>query len=256
MALLLRPRMIGGVSHVDDDGHFRIQPEGAGPRAATAEPDLLFDRRHRNRPHRGPIRSESTECLQRHQGSHAVIDRPRDDASVRQVDDVGHHHGRVADANQRSRVVAAPGSDVDPEILDLRRLLTLLLLLQMDRLLAHHPDDGALSRQDLHALPDQDLRIPTAYGRKVKEPVVVDVIDHQADLIDVSREHYAKLGVGVDGREAVTLHVRPHTVGEPFGFGPPGAGRGGLVTGRPGQRQQALEKLHSATLHRQWLDST
>ncbi len=86
----------------------------------------------------------------------------------------------------RARVVAVLGADVDVQVLELGRLLALLVLEQVDRLLADHAGDRALARGDLDPLADEDHRVPAADAAEPQEAVVVDVVDDQADLVDVA----------------------------------------------------------------------
>ena len=48
------------------------------------------------------------------------------------------------------------------------------------------PGTRAVARGDLDALADEDHRIPAADAGEPEEPVVVDVVDDQADLVDVA----------------------------------------------------------------------
>ena len=48
------------------------------------------------------------------------------------------------------------------------------------------PGSGAVARDELDALADEDLRVPAADADEAQEAVVVDVRDDQADLVDVA----------------------------------------------------------------------
>ena len=56
----------------------------------------------------------------------------------------------------------AGGADVDPEILDLGDLLPVVLVHDVDRLLADHADHVPLPRQEPHPLPHEHLVVPAA----------------------------------------------------------------------------------------------
>jgi hypothetical protein len=70
------------------------------------------------------------------------------------------------------------------------------------------------------------------------------VVDHQTDLVDVTGQHDPRLAVRDHGGETVTCHIRPDPIGKRLGLLAPGASRHALESGRPGQRQQALEELY------------
>ena len=124
--------------------------------------------------------------LEGHEAAQAVVHGARHDAAVRELDGLAGDHGDVADAHQAARVLAVLRADVDVEVAQLRDLLALLVAQQVDRLLAHHAGDHAAARGDLHALADEDHRVPAADAGEPQEAVVVDVVDDQADLVDVA----------------------------------------------------------------------
>ena len=115
-----------------------------------------------------------------------VVHRARDDAAVRVLDRLAGDHRDVADAHPAARLVAVGGADVDVQLAQLGDLLALLLLEQVDRLLADDAGDGAVARGDLDALADEDHRVPAADAAEPEEALVVDVVDDQADLVDVA----------------------------------------------------------------------
>ena len=68
-------------------------------------------------------------------------------------------------------------------------------------------EDRAVGRPDGHPLADEHLRVPAADGLDIKETVVVDVLDDQADLVAVARP--ASLAGGFAGfLAAMTLPCR------------------------------------------------
>ena len=75
--------------------------------------------------------------------------------------------------------------------LHLGDLLALVVLEQVDRLLADDAGDRAVARGELDALADEDLRVPAADAGEAQEALVVDVGDDQADLVDVADDRRA-----------------------------------------------------------------
>ena len=96
----------------------------------------------------------------------------------------------------RARVVAVLRADVDVQVLELRRLLALLGVEQVDRLLADHARDRPVARDHLEPLADEHDRVPAADRGEPQVAVVVDVVDDQPDLVDVAddRDHRAVAG--------------------------------------------------------------
>src|SRR5439155_20471749 len=137
------------------------------------------------------------------------------------------------------------------QVLDLRGLLALVVLEQVDRLLADDAADHPVAGGDLHALADEDLRVPPADPDEAQEPVVVDVRDDQADLVDVADDCQPRpVGGALDARPH-----RPHDVGGDLGeLGcriSERGGRRGLVSRRAGRGEQRAQNggnRHSRTL--------
>ena len=104
-------------------------------------------------------------------------------------------------------LVLALGADVEPQVLDLRHLLPLLLVEQVDRLAGDDAQHRALRAPDGQPLADEDLRVPAADGRDVDEAVVVDVLHDQADLVAVPGQHDPQRGC----RRSATAITLPWT---------------------------------------------
>jgi hypothetical protein len=129
------------------------------------------------------------------------------------------------------------------QVLELGRLLALVGLEQVDRLLAHHAGDGPVLRVQLDALADEVDRVPPADAAEPQEALVVDVADHQPDLVDVADDRQARRarrGPGHAGRRRAH-DVGAHVVAErPRGVLPHGGGRA-LAPGRAGRGQQVAQ---------------
>src|SRR5918993_891923 len=109
----------------------------------------------------------------------------------------------------RARVVAVLGADVDVQALELGRLAPVLLgLEQVDRLLADDAGHRAVARGDLDPLADEDHGIPAADAGEPEEAVVVDVVDDQADLVDVADDRHRAAVAGAGHKRPVRLATR------------------------------------------------
>ena len=144
--LLVEVGLVGRERHVDDDDEVGLERERRRPRAR--ERDLLL--RHRERGDVGRrvagLRHQPRRLVG-HVATEAVVHRPRDEPPVRVLDRLAADHRDVADAHQRARVVAVLRADVDVQVLELRRLLALLAVEQVDRPLADHARDRPVARQ-------------------------------------------------------------------------------------------------------------
>jgi hypothetical protein len=175
------------VRDVDDDRHVGLERERAGDRAPEA--GLLLRRRHRaDLAGRAAGLGDQPRRLQRHPGPEAVVHRARRVAPVGQLDRLAGDDRDVADPHHPAGVVAVAGADVDVQVLELRHLLALVGLEEVDRLLADHAGDPPLARRHLDALADEDHRVPAADLAEPQQPVVVDVGDDQPDLVDVTED--------------------------------------------------------------------
>ena len=139
---------------------------------------------------------------------------------------------------QRARLVAVLGADVDVQVLELGDLLAVLVLEQVDRLLADDAGDDA--RRAWRRSTRWPTRIcgsqpPTPMKRR--KPVVVDVGDDQADLVDVADDRQRRAAARARARGRTT---EPIDVGRDLGEGRGGlaedGGGRGLVARRAGAR--------------------
>src|SRR5689334_11467998 len=81
----------------------------------------------------------------------------------------------VAAAKRSLGLRPAGGPDVDPQVLDLGDLVPVVLVHDVDGLLAHHPGHRPLSAQQPHPLPHEHLLIPPADRVEADEAFIVDV---------------------------------------------------------------------------------
>jgi hypothetical protein len=107
---------------------------------------------------------------------------------------------------------------------------------------------GAILAQDPHALADQHLRVPPAQRAEPQVALVVDVVDDQADLVDVPEDRHLRIAVGDRLREARAERVVAR-IGEGRCVLAPDAGRQPLVAAGAGGVDQALKELHRLLAH-------
>ncbi len=229
---------------------------GSRPKALVCAPppvigDLLLRGADRHRARRRRLRRQPPQRFQHHERADPVIDAARDQALVGQLHQSGAQHAGVADAHQLRGLRLVFRADVDPQVRDLRGLVPLVRLDQVDGLLAHGAGHGALAALDPDPLADQDLGVPAADRREVEKAVVVDVHDHHADLVEMAGEHHPRLARGVQRREAVARDVNLGR-GEGLGLVAPQPRRPELEAGRPRRVEQPLEEPERAIVHHPW----
>jgi hypothetical protein len=83
-------------------------------------------------------------------------------------------------------LVAVGSADVDVQALELDHLLARVGVEQVQWLATDDTEHGPVLALHLDPLADQDLRVPAANRREPEEALLVDVPDHQADLVDVA----------------------------------------------------------------------
>ena len=186
---------------------------------------------------RAALLGDQPRRLQRDEGAEPVVHRARDHPAVEQLDRLAGDDRDVAEPHLGARVVGVLGPDVDVQVLELRDLLAVVLLEQMDGLLAHDAGHPALARDELHALAHEDLRVPAADVREPQEAVVVDVHDRQADLVDVADDGEQRPVAGaLDAGHRRAHHVAAD-LREPVRGLAPDLRRRALVAGRAGSRR-------------------
>src|SRR6185436_3558793 len=130
----------------------------------------------------------------------------------------------VADREALLRFGAIGGANINPQIDKLHGVVPLRLLDEVDRLAAHDANDVPAFRQKPDSLADEHLRVPAADRRDVHETLVVDVLDDDADFVDVSVEQDGGAARWVHFGDAVARDVRPNILGKLLGLGAPHAG--------------------------------
>ncbi len=163
------------------------------------------------------------------------------------------HHRRIAHPDaELGDLLAARRAEVDEKLLDLDDALAVLALLHVRRRDADHPEHHApLARADRHTLGEQDTVVPPAERRKAHEALLVDVVDDQADLVQVGVEHQDPVGPAADHGHQRAERVLAHLVGRRLHQRPDHRARIVLEPGRAKRVRQStnkLQRLHSLLL--------
>src|ERR1700687_4645108 len=133
--LLLDSGVIDGKRHIDHDRHLRTDARRADARAPTTVSYLLLRRGDGHDFRRAGLRRVSAQRLEHDEGADTVVDRPRDDPAIRKFHGARIDHPRVTDGKHLLGFLLGLGAEIDPDLGELRRLLSLVGLDQMDRLL-------------------------------------------------------------------------------------------------------------------------
>ncbi len=163
--------------------------------------------------------------------------------------DSGVEHRGVAEPHPLQGLRLGRRTDVDPQVRDLRDFVCVLLLHQMDRLLADHPAHRAARTRDDHPLADEHLGIPAPDAGEVEVPVVVHVRDLEADLVDVPREHQPRCTVGVERGHGVAVHIGRHLIGKSLHLVAPHTSGRGFEARGPRRIEQPLQKVERVWRH-------
>jgi hypothetical protein len=121
-------------------------------------------------------------------------------------------------------------------------LIAIGRLHQVNRLLADHTDDVAVTAHEPDALSDEHLRVPAADRRRVDETLVVDVLHDQPDLVDVAIEHDRRRSARVDLCHGVAGDVAGDLISERRRFFAPNAGGWRLEAGWSRRIEQTFQK--------------
>src|SRR5262249_10830289 len=90
---------------------------------------------------------------------------------------------------------------------------------QVRRLSRYDRGNRSALGPDREVLAKKDLHVPAADRLHVEKAVVVDVLDHETDLVAVPREHDARLAGWIDRGDHVAMAIRLDMVGKLSGPG-------------------------------------
>src|SRR3954465_6093155 len=224
--------MVDRERHIDDDRHLRADASRTDSGSAPAVADLLLRRRDGNDLRGAGFGRVASQSLEHHERADSVVDRAGHGSAVRKLHRPGIDHARISDQHHLLRLLLRLRAEVHPQLGELCRLLALFGLDQMDGLLADDPESVAFLADEPDALANQYLRVPSADRLDVRVALIVDVVDDDADLVDVAGEHDRRSTRSADFGEAVTGDVAADG-GKLSGVLAPDLGGGALETGGP-----------------------
>ena len=216
----------------------RLGGECARTRAGEVADLLLHSRDGDEVAGRAALLGEAARRLEGDVAAHAVVDRAGREPGAVQCERRAVPNRGIADAQERLQLVAVLGADVEEQILVLDRL-PLLAATAPTLLHTRHHDARQRSVPGEHVDPLTDHRVrgEAANGTQGGDPVVAEVRDDGADLVDVA-DH---------GKRRATCrarHAHPRAaedVGRDLADGrsspPPNGGDGVLLAGRTRGRQ-------------------
>ncbi len=190
----------------------------------------------------------AAQRLERDVGTEAIVHRARDQAGAIERSWLCRDHDRVTDSHELERTVAIVGADVHVEVLQLDGLLARVGVEDVDRLAADDAEHGAVLGLHLDPLADQDLGVPATDRAEVDEALLVDVGDHEPDLVDVTDDGDQRRCLGFADRGDRRADAVEGELREACGLAPHG-GRGRLVAGGARGREQPFECLRNLAHH-------
>ncbi len=183
---------VGRVRDVDHDRNVGLERKRCRP--STEEPHFLGDGRHCNDVHLRIAGLGNPVCrLERNVRAEPVVERPRDDPAVTELERLAVPDTRVAGPNELVGFLAVPGTDVDVQVCMLE---TRPVAAAASGALLHAaaPDDAAhlaVSTRDPDSLSHQHLGGEATDRCERQEPVLADRRHCKADLVDVADERRA-----------------------------------------------------------------
>ena len=237
---LVAVRIVVGVGHVERDREVGLG--GEGRRARTGVRGLLAHRRHGD-----DLGLQVAGCcgaarrLEHDQRAEPVVERAGCEPQPAQLDRHRGHDDGIADLHGPAGIGLVARPDVDPEIVHERHALAILLAQEVAGGLSDHTRHLTPGRHHGHALAHQHRRIPRADLTHEQHARRVDVLDDQADLVDMADERDARAPAGVDRRERVAQRVAAN-LGELRGCAPPDLCRRPFVARGPDRAQQTVQQ--------------
>ena len=114
---------------------------------------------------------------------------------------------RVANRDALHRLLLGAGPDIDPDFVNLRHLLAVTFVHQVDGPLARHATDGPICCLDNHAAPGNHRAVMATDRVEVEVTVLVDVGDDEAELVHVTGKHEHGIPVGIERGDPVAESV-------------------------------------------------
>jgi hypothetical protein len=146
------------------------------------------------------------------------------------LDKIGIDHSGVADSHSRRSIGSSGCTNVDPQVARLDSFVCFVAPYEMSRFSANYAEHIASSSRDSDSLADDDSIVPSANLIEPKEALIVDVGDHQPDLVDVTLDHDFRTSFVLHAGKGVAEHITKDLVGESRCFFPPNSGWRTFIT--------------------------
>ena len=144
-----------------------------------------------------------------------------------------------------------PGTNVDPDIVDLGHFLSIALVHEVNGALAGDAFDRTACGLDDHPTARNHGAIMASYGVKVDEAVLVDVGDDEAELVHVAGKHQHRVALGIQRGDAITQGIVGINLSRRFDVTvEDGLGFALVTRGRTGVEQFAKEVGNAISRHK------
>jgi hypothetical protein len=244
-AILRCGGVVGGVSHVHDDGRIRCEVESDHPRALKA--DFLLDGAHGANRRLGVRLARAAQSLRGSPRPDAVVHPAGGESCAVEFLDRGRDGERVADVNQFPCAVLVGGSDIDVLVRD---VFGLVVVTEVNRGLTDDARHWAVIGVNRDMLAARDGFVRAADGSQPDESIPVDVPNHEPDFVGVAGErHRRRVGRALVDRDRIAVVVGSYVVGEFRDVVGPDALAAGFESGWTRGFEQRVEKRALIPVH-------
>lgn len=206
---------VGRMTDVRDEGDVRLESVCDHRRAVQANFLLDGTDRHHVAVQVLAIVGEQPECFRGSPGADSIVESSSENHVV------AEHHGAIredagiADVQSFGSLLLRLATDVDEELVKLADLRIAGAVLEMNRRRADYSEHGFVdtlnARDEANPLPDDRSGIDTADLAAVDEPLVVDVVDHQADFVGMAADGHGGnvIATAFEAGETVSVGIVP-----------------------------------------------
>ena len=251
-------RGVGGMGDIQTNAKVRLEPVGRHHRAIAT--DFLLHGIQADEGEGGffPARRDAFHDLGDDVAADAIIDGTADDALVGEFHRPVLINGRVPNAQpEGSNLRGTCSTDIDPKIVDGGGFLRNGFI--APEVHGGIPDDArhaALVTEDRQPAAASGSGVRAAHAVDAQETTLVDVLDHEADLVGVSLKHEDAVGFPGERRPSGAIGIAVHlgrVLPDPIR---PDPLSGHFESGGAGSFQQLEQKLAVVLLHARDSSST
>jgi hypothetical protein len=162
--------------------------------------------------------------------------------AVTHVTDAQSERHRVAGRDDSLGILAVAGTDVNPNVSELRHLVAFFIGEQVRGLARQDAGHRAVPRPDGQALAEQHLHVPATDGLHIQVAAIVHVLHHEGDLVAVTGKHDPRQSARVEDGNHVTVPVRAQLLGVGLSPGADPVLDGPLEAGSAGGEQKVFQE--------------